>query len=121
MYLDVKLAKNKTLIQAIPASYTGFIYTLKGKVYVGEDEVEGNAHHTLVLSEDGTEKIKVVNKNDEEAHFVVIAGQPLREPIVQHGPFVMNTENEIMDTFNDYQQRKHGFEKAAGWRSTIAE
>ncbi|KFH73965.1 hypothetical protein MVEG_01178 [Podila verticillata NRRL 6337] len=120
MYLDVKMGKNKSIVQAIPASYTGFLYTLKGKIVVGESNYEAEAHHTLVLSEDGAETIKV-RTVDEEAHFVIIAGQPLKEPIVQHGPFVMNSQEEIYETFMDYQQHKHGFERAEGWHSTIAQ
>ena len=38
-------------------------------------------------------------------------------PIVQHGPFVMNTKEEIAQTFRDYQEGKNGFEKAHEWRS----
>ncbi|KAF9079957.1 hypothetical protein BGX23_002891, partial [Mortierella sp. AD031] len=57
---------------------------------------------------------------DEDAHFVLIAGEPLNEPIVQHGPFVMNTSEDIYDTFADYRDGKNGFERARNWRSTIA-
>ncbi|KAG0303982.1 hypothetical protein BGZ99_002533, partial [Dissophora globulifera] len=67
---------------------------------------------------DGAEMIKIATK-DEEAHFVVIAGEPLKEPIVQHGPFVMNTKAEIQKTFIDYQFGLNGFERAHKWQSTI--
>jgi len=119
MFLDIKMAKNKTVTQSIPTSYTGFIYTLTGTIYVGEKAFEGKAHYTLVLSEDGTETVQISTK-DEDAHFVLIAGQPLKEPIVQHGPFVMNSEDEIYNTFDDFQSKKNGFERAKNWKSTIA-
>ncbi|KAF9562522.1 hypothetical protein EC968_005220 [Mortierella alpina] len=119
MYLDYMMDKNKTVVQTIPSSFTGFIYMLKGTAYIGDKEFQGNAHHTLTFSEDGAETIKIVTK-DEDAHFVLIAGEPLREPIVQHGPFVMNTQQEIYDTFVDYQFSQNGFERAKHWRSTIA-
>ncbi|KAK3814814.1 MAG: RmlC-like cupin domain-containing protein [Linnemannia elongata] len=119
MYLDFRMDKNKTVTQTIPSTFTGFIYMLKGKAYIGDKEFEGKAHHTLTLSEDGAETVKIQTK-DEEAHFVFIAGEPLKEPIVQHGPFVMNTEKEIYDTFVDYQYAKNGFERARNWSSTIA-
>ncbi|KAF9121096.1 hypothetical protein BGX30_002781 [Mortierella sp. GBA39] len=119
MYLDFRMDKNKTVTQTIPTTFTGFIYMLKGKAYIGDKEFEGNAHHTLTLSEDGAETVKIETK-DEDAHFVFIAGEPLKEPIVQHGPFVMNTEEEIYETFIDYQYAKNGFERARNWRSTIA-
>ncbi|KAK3814114.1 MAG: RmlC-like cupin domain-containing protein [Benniella sp.] len=119
MYLDYKMDKNKTVEQSIPSSYTGFIYMLKGTAFIGDKEFEGKAHHTLTFSEDGAETIKIQTK-DEDAHFVVIAGEPLKEPIVQHGPFVMNTQEEIYKTFVDYQFNQNGFERARDWHSTIA-
>ncbi|KAF9582208.1 hypothetical protein BGW38_000506 [Lunasporangiospora selenospora] len=119
MYLDYKMDKNKTVEQCIPSSYTGFIYMLKGTIFVGDDEFEGKAHHTLTFSEDGKDTIKITTK-DEDAHFVVIAGEPLKEPIVQHGPFVMNSQDEIYETFVDYQSAQNGFERARHWKSTIA-
>jgi len=119
MYLDIKMDKSKTVVQSIPASYTGFIYTLKGNIFVGDNEFAGKSHHTLTFSEDGAETVKITTK-DEEAHFVLIAGEPLKEPIVQHGPFVMNSQEEIYETFVDYQSGQNGFERARNWRSTIA-
>ncbi|KAF8921701.1 hypothetical protein BGZ58_003993, partial [Dissophora ornata] len=119
MYLDFKMDKNKTVERSIPSTHTGFIYMLKGSAYIGDEEFEGKAHHTLTFSEDGAETIKITTK-DEDAHFVVIAGEPLKEPIVQHGPFVMNTKEEISKTFIDYQFAINGFERAHRWRSSIA-
>ncbi|KAF9217211.1 hypothetical protein BGZ59_005939 [Podila verticillata] len=119
MYLDYKMDKNKTVEQSIPASYTGFIYMLKGTAYIGDKEFEGKAHHTLTFSEDGTDTIKIKTM-DEDAHFVLIAGEPIKEPIVQHGPFVMNTQQEIYETFVDYQYGRNGFERAKTWRSSTA-
>jgi hypothetical protein len=49
----------------------------------------------------------------------LIGGEPLNEPIVQHGPFVMNTKEEIYQAFEDYQQGKNGFEGSHGWESKI--
>mgnify|MGYP001067436486 CR=1 FL=1 len=41
--------------------------------------------------------------------------QPLGEPVVQYGPFVMTSQREIMQAFSDFQQGKNGFERAPGW------
>jgi redox-sensitive bicupin YhaK (pirin superfamily) len=57
------------------------------------------------------------NEKSTQLHFVLIAGEPLNEPIVQHGPFVMNSEKEIHEAFEDFNYGKNGFEKAAGWKS----
>ncbi len=48
---------------------------------------------------------------------MLISGQPIGEPIVQHGPFVMNTQEEIQQAISDYRNAANGFEKARKWRS----
>ena len=58
-------------------------------------------------------------KSKNGAKFMLIAGQPLKEPIASHGPFVMNTQEQIMETFKDYQSGKNGFENAQHWESKI--
>ncbi|XP_074048505.1 pirin isoform X2 [Macrotis lagotis] len=55
----------------------------------------------------------------ERSHFFLIAGEPIKEPIVQHGPFVMNTEAEISQAIIDFRSCKNGFENAKYWRSKI--
>lgn len=58
-----------------------------------------------------------IETKEEEARFVFIAGQPLNEPIVQNDPFVMNTLEEIYETFYDFRNAVNGFERANQWRS----
>lgn len=121
MFLDFKMEPHKVVEQTIPEEFTGFIYMLSGTTFIGDSEsgvFEGKAHHTLTFSEDGKDKVKIETRN-EPAHFVFIAGQPLREPIVQHGPFVMNTNEEIYETVYDFRNAMNGFERADQWRSTI--
>lgn len=49
----------------------------------------------------------------------MIAGQPLNEPVASYGPFVMNTEEQIQKTFDDYQLCRNGFENRKKWSSKI--
>ncbi|CAN0457560.1 unnamed protein product, partial [Ectocarpus sp. 12 AP-2014] len=51
--------------------------------------------------------------------FVLVCGEPTNEPVVQHGPFVMNTRQEIQEAMLDYQSSSNGFENAAKWYSEI--
>ncbi|KAI9467716.1 RmlC-like cupin domain-containing protein [Zychaea mexicana] len=88
MFIDVKLAKGKSIEQAIPKEYAGFIYTISGSGLFGSEKHKSDAHHTLVLDENGGTTVPVESLSDD-CHFVIIAGQPIREPIVQYGPFVM--------------------------------
>nr|XP_044620265.1 pirin [Equus asinus] len=101
------------------SGWTSFIYTISGNVYIGPDDAQQKIepHHTAVLGEgDG---VQVENKDPERSHFVLIAGEPLREPVVQHGPFVMNTNEEISKAILDFRNAKNGFERAKTWKSKI--
>lgn len=50
---------------------------------------------------------------------MIIAGQPLDQPVVQYGPFVLNTDDQVYQAMLDYQSNSNGFERAKGWRSEI--
>ncbi|KAF7722290.1 hypothetical protein EC973_003474 [Apophysomyces ossiformis] len=118
MFIDIKLKKGKKVEQVIPKEFTGFIYTLSGTALFGSEQHKSDAHHTLVLSDNGGTVIPVESLSDD-CHFVVIAGKPIKEPIVQHGPFVMNTKEEIYQAFMDYSHGRNGFEGAPEWTSSI--
>ncbi|XP_030058176.1 pirin [Microcaecilia unicolor] len=119
LYLDFKLEKNAKHVQEIPKGWTAFIYTLFGNVHVGPANAQQKIepHHTAILEDGDTAHFE--NKDPELAHFVLIAGEPIKEPVVQHGPFVMNTQEEILKTFDDFQNAKNGFEGAKTWKSKI--
>ena len=78
------------------------------------------AHHTVVFDQDGS-AVAVGNRASELARFVLISGEPIGEPVVQHGPFVMNTAEEIEQTIDDYRRHKNGFENAKNWQSDIGQ
>ena len=106
---------NSSFTQPIPSDWNSFIYILEGKGLFGsrEKEIEGNPHHTLILSKG--DSITFSNQTNELLHFVLIAGKPLNEPIARGGPFVMNTEDEVKQAWDDYKNHKNGFEKGANW------
>ncbi|NP_001079619.1 pirin L homeolog isoform X1 [Xenopus laevis] len=119
LYLDFKLEKNAQHTQAIPKGWTAFIYTLSGVISVGPPDAQQKieAHHTAVL--DDGDRAHFENQNEELSHFVLIAGEPIKEPVVQHGPFVMNTREEIAKTIEDFSLGINGFEHAHTWKSKI--
>ncbi|KAG0278794.1 hypothetical protein BGZ95_003154 [Linnemannia exigua] len=82
---------------------------------------KGLPHQALILSrDDGTTHLRIETKHDEEAHFVVLLGKPLKEPIVMDRLFVMNSKEETQQAYQDFRERKNGFERAKEWQSTIA-
>ncbi|XP_057218638.1 pirin [Triplophysa rosa] len=119
MYLDFKLKEGAKHMQPVPKGWTAFIYTLAGSLCTGpDDDLQTIEPHHTVFFEDG-DYVSVENKEADESHFVLIAGEPIKEPVVQYGPFVMNTQEEIDQTIRDYQSATNGFERAKVWQSKI--
>jgi len=65
---------------------------------------------------DGLIKFQVLK---DKTRMLLLSGEPLDQPIVQYGPFVLNTPEEIQQAFDDYRQSKNGFEGASRWESKI--
>ena len=76
----------------------------------GEEEVSSKEKLSLFYA-------ALINTHTTKVHLVLVAGQPIGEQIVQHGPFVMNTEAEIRQAIRDFQTASNGFERAKSWRS----
>lgn len=117
MYLDFILRPGAQLQQPIPESWNAFVYVLEGEGLFGslKSLTTTTAHHLLLLSSgDGVE---VWNKSSKSLRFILVGGEPLGEPVAQLGPFVMNTQEEIDQTIEDYENCINGFEKARHWKS----
>lgn len=100
MLLDCRLSKGSVFQQHVPSEWNGFAY-----VYHGNGKISGTTaqiEQTLVLGEG--DHILANTEAEEGLRFLLIAGRPIGEPIVQHGPFVMNTQDEIQRAFEDYQR-----------------
>ncbi|GMI70464.1 PIRIN2 [Hibiscus trionum] len=112
MFLDFILRPRSQIHQHIPESWNAFAYIIEGEGVFGyQNKTPISANHVVVLGPgDG---VSVWNKSSSKPlRFVLIAGQPLNEPVVQYGPFVMNTQAEIDQTIEDYHYCRNGFEMA---------
>jgi len=114
MYLQFSFAPSSTHTQEVPPDWNVFLYTISGDLFVGDDPNSTPAHHTITLTKGSFVQLTAGPKG---AEFVLIGGLPLNEPVAHAGPFVMNTEGELRQTFLDYQMGKNGFERAPGWKS----
>ncbi|MCE1183398.1 MAG: pirin family protein [Rhodocyclales bacterium] len=101
VYLDVHLPAGGEFIQPLPAGHNAFIYTYRGEVAVADVAVPDRT--MAILANDGG---SVRLKASQESRVILVAGQPLGEPIAQYGPFVMNTAEEIEQTLHDYRAGK---------------
>ena len=102
LYLDVALPAGAVFAQPVNPDYSAFLYAYQGGLDVGPalGRRRLRAHSAGVLSPG--ERIEAA-AGDEDARFLLLAGKPLREPIAQYGPFVMNTNEEIGQAIHDYQ------------------
>ncbi|KAL0720547.1 hypothetical protein Bca4012_035146 [Brassica carinata] len=121
MFLDFTLDPGAQFHQNVPESWNAFAYVLEsgegGAVFGSSNASPVSAHNVVVFGQ-GNDGVSVWNKSSsKKLRFVLIAGEPLGEPVVQYGPFVMNTQAEIDMTIEDYHYGKNGFEMAKYWRS----
>jgi quercetin 2,3-dioxygenase len=99
LYLDIHLPAKSAFAQPLAAAHNAFVYVYRGKVRIAGQNV--SAQHLAILTNQGD---GVALEADGDAKALLVAGQPLREPIVQHGPFVMNTQEEISQAINDFRE-----------------
>jgi redox-sensitive bicupin YhaK (pirin superfamily) len=102
LYLDVHLPAGTRFEQPIAVGHNAFTYTYRGSVNIAGALVPDR--HMAILANDGAGAVVV--EAPEDARLILVAGKPLNEPIVQHGPFVMNTAEEIQQTLRDYREGK---------------
>ena len=99
-YFDVHLDARAVFEAAVPAGHNAFLYAYEGEPVIGDDR-KALAHRAAGLLSDGdTVRIEAGGKG---ARVLLLAGKPIGEPLVQYGPFVMNTRAEIEQAVNDYQ------------------
>jgi len=100
LYLDIHLPAGAHFEQSLPATHNAFIYVYRGQVQLGGQTVP--VQKMAILANDaGSDGVRV--QADQDSRLLLIAGRPLREPIVQYGPFVMNTKQEIYQAVSDFQ------------------
>ena len=101
---NLKLKKGETLELDYPAGYTTAILAIEGSATFNDVETLATDH--LALFEREGEHITVTAV--EDSVLLVMSGEPLNEPIAQYGPFLMNTQEEIVQAIHDFQSGKFG-------------
>lgn len=102
-FLDIDLKGGQCDI-VLKSNEAAFLYVYEGNITVGKGD---QAQKTMlesgelgVLSQQGT---RLSFSSEKGSKIIVVSGKPINEPIVQYGPFVMNSQQEIVQAFNDYQ------------------
>jgi redox-sensitive bicupin YhaK (pirin superfamily) len=98
LYLDVHLPAGARFETDIPLTHNAFIYVYRGAARVNDTEIK--AQRMGILSNSGQ---CVALDAASDTRLILIAGKPLNEPIVQYGPFVMNTQEQIHQALDDFR------------------
>ena len=105
LYLDIALPAGVAFEERLAAELNAFIVVYRGAVTVADEMV--TALQLGVLDTDpAADGVRLLAR--EDSRLLLVAGKPLHEPIVQHGPFVMNDEQEIYLAISDYRQGRLG-------------
>ena len=108
-YLHFTLQPGAKIVQPVPKSYNAFAYVINGKGLFGKDRIIAEERKLIVFKNDGDYiSIRVSENAGLSLEVLLIAGMPINEPIVQYGPFVMNTQEEIDNTLEDYRNGRIG-------------
>ncbi|MEP6484220.1 MAG: pirin family protein [Rudaea sp.] len=104
VYFDVRLDADATAELPLPSGHHSFVYVYEGQATVGSGVNEKLVRGDLgVLSEGSTIR---VSAGDAPAKMIVVAGKPLNEPVAKYGPFVMNTQQQIVQAVEDFRSGK---------------
>jgi len=98
LYADVTLPAGASLELPVSAGHNAFLYPFEGEVSIADERVP---QHSAAMLSDG-DRVGV-EAGAAGARFVLVAGRPLNEPVVQYGPFVMNTREEIEQALADFR------------------
>lgn len=98
LFYDITLPAGTRFDEPLPETYNGFVYLIEGTVSIDGIDLEVNS--LAVLGQGDSVEITA----QEPSRLLLVAGQPLHEPIARRGPFVMNSEAELQQAFNDYQE-----------------
>lgn len=104
LYFDVRLNADGAFTHAIPAEHNALVYSYVGSLAADTDQGTGFSNlaqgNLGILSAGDSVTLRA---KDGPARFLLLAGKPLNEPVVQYGPFVMNSREEIEQAIQDYQ------------------
>jgi redox-sensitive bicupin YhaK (pirin superfamily) len=102
-YVHARIQPGASIEIPAPMEHTALVYVVQGAVMVGSTDVAVNEAHMAYFANDGTAvTVHVPAAASRIGDVLILIGEPLREPVARYGPFVMNTREEILQAFADY-------------------
>lgn len=111
--------KNSKFEQNIPKEWNVIVFVYEGQVSIGPEKTQAETNACVTFQKDEQDGLISVETGDSAAKFLILGGQPLNEKVVQYGPFVLSSENDLKKTFGEYYAGQNGFEGAPRWKSKI--
>lgn len=106
-YFDCALEPGASLEQPAPPDFNAFAFVYEGRGLFGANRQTARVHEAVIFGNDG-DAVRVEAAPDAPLKALLIGGVPLKEQVARYGPFVMNTRQEIVQAFDDYQSGKLG-------------
>ena len=103
LYLDIHLPARAGFAQALPTGHNPFVHVYEGSVQIGDTMVPAQ-RMAILDNAAGADGVRL--QAAENARLLLIAGRPLGEPIVQYGPFVMNSQEQVYQALRDFRDGK---------------
>jgi len=101
LYLDIALPADSLFSTVLPATHNAFIYVYRGELTIGGTQL-GESRMAILANSPQADGVVMIASGSAKA--ILVAGNPLGEAIVQHGPFVMNTRDEIFQAIKDFNE-----------------
>ena len=101
VYLDIELAAGAAWEFQLPEGHNAFAYVFEGGIELGADDAGPLAAQELAVLAGGP--LVRMRAGRDGGRLILVAGKPLGEPVARHGPFVMNTQQELRQAFEDFQ------------------
>jgi quercetin 2,3-dioxygenase len=107
-YVDIQLEPGATFSLPVARGHSAFVYVFEGAMKVGTGESAATlATHELAVLGDG-DSVQLEGRDPPRDgtvnRAILVAGRPLKEPVAKHGPFVMNTREELVQAFQDFER-----------------
>jgi len=109
LYLDITLPPGTEFAQPLPGAHNALVYVFRESLWIAGSEIP-TRRMAILANEPGSDGVllRAGATNHSPARALLIAGQPLHEPIVQYGPFVMNTQEQVKQAIDDFRQGRLG-------------
>jgi len=105
LYLHLTLSPGAGHVQEIPAAENALAFVISGQALFGEQLAR---EAQVVLFDRAGEAVQIRNRGEQPVSFLLIAGEPVGEPVARYGPFVMNTRAELQQAVEDFRQGRMG-------------